>query len=263
MLPEDIQRLHSRYKVEGSGPISATEGTCFLRAIEEHRPTSFLELGTSSGLSTGLIANMLHDNGGERLVSVDVSARYYRDESLPTGFLVPELYQGDRVTVDLRSPLTSIGVAGWDETFEMGFVDGNHGHPWPVIDLLCLAPRLTGPRILFQHDLNLFRKQPISGGQPFPHGIGPKFLFDQFPDSHRHRYSANGGNLFSVSLDMPQEQLEAIAIEAFALPWTTLRRMGGHRLEAFRDVLRSNYSPAVLDAFDHHRERFALPAKAA
>ena len=83
-----------------------------LRTIEQHRPRAFVELGTSSGLSTGLLARMLHDNGGERLVSVDVSDRFYRDETRPTGFLVAEIYDGDRVTVELRSPMTSVDVAG-------------------------------------------------------------------------------------------------------------------------------------------------------
>ena len=224
-----------------------------LRAIEQHRPRAFVELGTSSGLSTGLLARMLHDNGGERLVSVDVSDRFYRDETRPTGFLVAELYDGDRVTVELRSPMTSVDVAGWDDTFEMGFVDGNHQHPWPLIDTLCLLPRMTGPRLLFHHDLNVHKKQRNANG------VGPKYLFDQFPESHRTRYAVNRGNLFSLSLDLPAEQVEEIAVEGFALPWTGLRwKQGRPYLEAFRSVLQQYYSPNLLDVFNDAAERFAI-----
>jgi len=255
MRSQDIRRLHRRFKVRGSGPIGPWEATYILAAIEEHRPRRFLEVGTSSGLSTGLIANMLHDNEGAHLVSVDASARFYRDDAKPSGFLVPNLYEGDRVDVELRSPRTSIDVASWDETFDMGFVDGHHGHPWPLIDLLCIRPRLGGSQILFQHDLNLYKKQRR------PVGIGPKYLFDQFPESHRTRYAANQGNLFSVSLDMPVEQVEAIAIEAFPLPWTTLRNMEAPLLQGLRDVLRAHYSPELLDVFETSREKFAVPTK--
>lgn len=227
-----------------------------LRAIEEHRPRAFIEVGTSSGLSTGLLALMLHDNGGERLVSVDVSDRFYRDDSMPTGFLVPRLYDGDRVSVELRSPVTSVDVAAWDDTFEMGFVDGSHQHPWPVIDTLCLLPRLAGPKVLFHHDLNVYKKQRNANG------VGPKYLFDQFPESHRTRYAANRGNLFSLSLDLPLDQVETIAAEAFSLPWTGLRwKRGRHFLESFRSVLRDHYSAGLLEAFDESADRFVVSEK--
>ena len=253
MRDEDIRRLHTKHKVEGSGPISASEGVCMLRAIEEHRPQSFIELGTSSGLSTGLLALMMADNGGQRLVSVDVSERFYRDDVLPTGFLVPELYSGTQVAVEVRTPMTSIDIAGWDESFDMGFVDGNHQHPWPLIDTLSLFPRLTGPKILFHHDLNVFKKQKNANG------VGPKFLFDQFPESHRIRHSANRGNLFSLRLDMPIEQVEDLAIEGFAMPWTGLRwKKGRPFLEGFRSVLRRHYSRGLQEAFDEAAEHFKI-----
>lgn len=224
-----------------------------LRVIQQERPRSFIELGTSSGLSTGLLALMLDANGGERVCSVDVNERYYKDESLPTGFLVPEVYTGDRVEVELRSPMTSIDVASWSETFDMGFVDGNHQHPWPLMDTLCLLPRLSGSKVLFHHDLNLFKKQRNA------HGVGPKYLFDQFPDSHRTRYTAHGGNLFSLRMDLPRDQVEAIAADAFALPWTGLRRpRGENHLQAFRTVLENNYSADLVSVFDESVERFKV-----
>jgi Methyltransferase domain len=257
MREEDLRRLHAEHRVKGSGPITASEAALMLRTIEEHRPESFIELGTSSGLSTGLLALMLHDNGGRRLVSVDVSERFYRDPSRPTGFLVPDLYACDRVSVELRSPMTSVDVAGWEDTFDMGFVDGNHQHPWPLIDTLCLLPRLTGPKLLFHHDLNVYKKQRHANG------VGPKYLFDQFPGSHRTRYAANQGNLFSLDLDLPPEQVEELAIEALQLPWTGLRwKKGRPYLAAFRAVLQRNYSSQLLEVFDACAERFKISAEA-
>jgi hypothetical protein len=255
MRPEEIKRIHAEHKVPGSGPITGPEAVCMLRAIEEHRPRAFIEIGTSSGLSTGLLALMLHDNGGERLVSVDVSDRFYRDDSRPSGFLVPDVYEGDHVSVELRSPMTSVEVPSWDETFEMGFVDGNHQHPWPLVDTLSLLPRLTGPRFLFHHDLNLYKRQPRA--------VGGKYLYDQFPDSHRTRYAAHRGNLFSLRLDLPDDQLEALAAEAFALPWTAGDwRRGEPVVGQFREVLRTHYSADLLAVFDECAERFSRRPRA-
>jgi hypothetical protein len=103
--------------------------------------------------------------------------------------------------------------------------------------------------------MNLYMKQQR------PVGIGPKYLYDQFPESHRTRYAANKGNLFSVSLDMPVEQVEAIAIEAFPLPWTARHHIDAPRLEAFRQVLQTHYSPELLRAFETSREKFVRPAR--
>ncbi len=252
MQADEIERLHAQHKVTGSGPIKASEAVCMLRAIEEHRPRSFIEVGTSSGLSTGLLARMLHDNGGERLVSVDVSQRFYHDESRASGFLVPEVYDGDRVAVDLRSPYTSIDVPSWDETFDMGFIDGGHAHPWPLVDTLCVLPRLTGSRILFHHDLTLYKRQPKA------RGVGPKYLYDQFPDTLRGRCDDGRGNLFWLKLDLPPERLEEAAIDAFALPWTASDWKGGEPVVGrFREVLRTHYSADLLAAFDTYAERFS------
>lgn len=255
MKPDDVARLHDQYVIRTAGPIAKSEGKVMLREIERHQPRSFIEVGTSSGLSTGLIAHMLHDNGGEHLVSVDLNDRYYRDDSKATGFLAEQIYTGDRVRVDLRSPATSEQVPSWDETFEMGFVDGSHQHPWPLLDTLFLRTRMTGPMFLFHHDLILYKTQPTAPG------VGPKYLFDQFPESHRTRYQARRGNLFSLDLTLETDRLEDAAIEAFWMPWTTLRRMGDEQHDLLRGLLSEHYSQRVVEAFDKSRALYARPPK--
>jgi hypothetical protein len=60
---------------------------------------------------------------------------------------------------------------------------------------------------------------------------------------------------------MPVEQVEAIAIEAFPLPWTARHHIDAPRLEAFRQVLQTHYSPELLRAFETSREKFVRPAR--
>jgi hypothetical protein len=108
---------------------------------------------------------------------------------------------------------------------------------------------MRGPKIVFEHDLDLYRKQATK-----VYGIGPKYLWDQVPDSHRQRAEANHGNLFRLSLDLPQDRIERVAIDGFYLPWSLRTAIQPARLEAFRDVLRSHYSAKVLAA-----EKFNAP----
>ena len=108
--------------------------------------------------------------------------------------------------------------------------------------------------MLFHHDLNVYKKQRNANG------VGPKYLFDQFPGSHRTSYAANRRQpLLPLDLDLPAEQIEEIAIEASHSPGPDCAGSSGHPyVEAFRGVLARHYSPALLDAFNETAERFAL-----
>ena len=255
MESAEIARIHKEHWRGGFGSVTADEMDFFQEIIRKHRPKSFIEVGTASGLSGGLIALLLAENGGERLVTIDHDNTFFGDETKENGFLLPLIYPEDgKVAVDRRPFTVATDIAQSGETFDMGFIDANHQHPWPLMDTLCLYPLMTGPKIVFEHDLDLYRKQTEK-----IYGIGPKYLYDQFPESHRHRFTANHGNLFTVSLDMPQEQMEQIARDAFALPWSLRTKLVFKRLDNFRRVLDRFYSPGLREAFEESRQKFNQP----
>lgn len=247
----EIQRVHEEFWRPGWGSVTPDEVLYFQELIERHRPESFIEIGTASGLSGGLIARLLDEHGGRRFVTIDHDNSFFGDPTQENGFQLPLIYPGGRVEVTRLPFTTAVDVPGRGETFEMAFVDANHQHPWPLMDTLCLYPVMTGPRIVLEHDLDLYRKQ---SGKIF--GIGPKYLYDQFPHTHRDRSTANNGNLFSLSLDLPVATLEQIAKDAFALPWSLRTALAPRRLEAFRAVLREHYDPSLLETFDECTEKF-------
>lgn len=249
----EIERIHAEYWRPGWGSVTPDELEFFQDRIAEHRPESFIEIGTASGLSGGMICRLLDENGGKRFVTVDYDNTFFGDPTQENGFQLPLVYPGGNVEVVRRPFTVSIDVPGSGETFDMGFVDANHQHPWPLIDTLCLYPVMTGPKLLFQHDLDLYRKQDVA------RGIGPKYLYDQFPDQYRDRSTANNGNLFTVSLDIPQSEMERIAIDAFALPWTLVSKIAPRRLPQLKQVLRDHYSPEVLEAFVEARKKYNFP----
>lgn len=166
---------------------------------------------------------------------------------------MPELLHFRDLIAERRAFTTSLDMGLGAETFDMAFVDANHQHPWPLIDTLCLNPVLGGSRILIHDDLDLYRHQPTG------RGIGPKVLFDQVPPERRVRYAANHGNVFSLSLAMPGDQLERLAKDAFAIPWTLTKRLDDESLAKFRSILDQHYTGEMREFFDRMCERYNHP----
>ena len=79
--------------------------------VARHRPRSYLEIGTASGLSAAVVAHMLEEHGGERLTTVDLLDHFYADPSKEAGFLLPTAYTGP-VTVERRTGWTAVDVVG-------------------------------------------------------------------------------------------------------------------------------------------------------
>ena len=249
----EIERIHKQHWRQGYGSVAYDEMDFFQQYIVKYRPKSFIEVGTASGLSGGLIALLMHENGGEKLVTIDHDNTFFGDTTKENGFLLPLIYPAGPVEIDRRTFTVAADVPGFGEEFDMGFVDANHQHPWPLLDTLCLYPVLRGPKVLFEHDLDLYRKQAKV------YGIGPKYLYDQFPESHRRRFEANNGNLFALSLDLPKAEIERIGAQALYLPWSLRTRIQPARLEKIRGVLQHHYSGDLVAVFDECVERFNRP----
>jgi hypothetical protein len=253
MHSSDIARIRDAHRQPGFGTMSVEDLVSIEDMIATHRPESFLEIGTASGLSAAIIAHMLEEHGGKSLMTVDVLQHFYADRTKEAGFVIPLAYPHGTVAVERRTGWTAADVVSSGRSFDMALVDGGHVHPWPLIDTLCVNVVLAGPRLVIQDDLTFFRRTPNG------RGVGPKFLFDQFPESHREVFTAGGGNLFALSLDLPQDHIERIALDAFALPWTLSRRIPDDVVDKFQAVLDEHYSPELSRAFAKHCTTFNKP----
>ena len=252
MTPADIQETFNRHWKPGWGSVSADEADFIQSLIVQHRPRSFLEIGMASGLSGGLIASFMEENGGERFLTIDHDNTFFGDKTKENGFLIGDIYLGSQVSVEKRPFTTALDLQSLGQAFDMAFIDANHQHPWPIIDTLCLYPSLTGPKIVIHHDLRLFRKQDLV------FGIGPKYLFDQFPDSHKKRSIANDGNIFFIDLSLGKDMIENIAADAFNLPWSLRTPMQSKYVDAFRGILLNYYSSYLSDVFDDCVKKFNM-----
>lgn len=227
----------------GYGAVDPAEADFIQSLIVQHTPKSFIEIGMASGMSTGFIARFMDEQGGGRLVSLDHDDTFFGDTNKSNGFLFPEIYKGDKVQAELVKFKTALDIHEIEGDFEMAFIDANHQQPWPAIDMMALYPRMTGPKIMIHHDLRLFMKQNTM------FGIGPKYLFDQFPESHRQRSGANDGNIFAVDLNLDQDQFERLLTDLFKLPWSVRTPISPAYVTKIETVLKRDYSPALHSHF--------------
>lgn len=244
MNSTEISSVFHKFWKPHWGSVSVDELEFIQDLVRMHKPKRFLEVGMASGLSTGFIARFLHENAGEEMTSIDYDDTFFGDPTKPNGFLVPEIFKENSPRLTLAKFKTSLDIDDLEKTFEMAFIDANHQHPWPLIDTLCLWPSLIGPKIVIHHDLRLFRKQDVM------FGIGPKFLFDQFPERMRYVSTARNGNIFALNLHMSRDALEDIAMDAMKLPWSLRTPLQDPIINAFCAILKKHYRPRLLSHFE-------------
>ncbi len=244
MKVDEIKAIFAEHWRPSLGSIAVDELEFVQDLIATHRPDHFLEVGMASGLSAGIIARFLEENGAVSLTSVDYDDTFFGDPSKPNGFLFDKIYTGAGLDTRLIKFKTSLDAGELQRRWQMAFIDANHQHPWPLIDTLAIWPYLDGSKIVIHHDLDLYMKQDVM------FGIGPKYLHDQFPHDRRTVSPANDGNIFCLDLDIDRETLEDIAIRAFKLPWSLRGPLQPSYIEKIGAMLERHYSPRLRAHFD-------------
>jgi predicted O-methyltransferase YrrM len=163
-----------------SGTIS-TEDAAFLDAvIEKIRPDQVHEIGVASGTSSALILSTMatYENTLPiKLQSYDLIAKCYFDPSRNVGDATREMVPDLLPYWKLRVGMTALDVhrgkaAGGRPLY---FIDANHIHPWPTLDLIALLPGLQPGDCVVLHDINL----PAKTGGKFP-DYGAQWLFEDW-----------------------------------------------------------------------------------
>lgn len=190
----------------------------FERAVAAGTPT-IVEIGTASGTSSAILCHALetaHSAGSigpdYRLISYDLRSRFHHDRSKPAGAAVQDMLEPSQLEhIEFRNPETSLTLHRHHaaDEIEFMFVDANHHHPWPCIDLLATLDLLRpGAEVAF-HDINL----PVI--HPQFQDWGAKHLFDDL-DVEKHADEASDPpNIGSIIIPEDKEglrqQLIAIA----------------------------------------------------
>ncbi len=240
----EIEALHAQHARADFGTTTPDELAYIQETIRTYKPRKILEIGTASGLTTGFLARFLEEVGGDSVTSIDSEDVFFGDHRKKVGYLASAIYDGQSVRTRIEAGKSSLDLAGLDGPWDLVFVDASHNHPWPTLDTLAVAPHLSGARIVIHHDLQLFRR--------FPRflGIGPRVLFNETPQTHRHAGAANGWNIFRIDLSMEPVLLEEIGLNALSMPWTARPPLSKREVSRFREALRDTYSPGFWAQFD-------------
>lgn len=248
-----ISDIWDRHWRQGYGSVNKAEAAFIRNSINRKRPKRFLEIGTASGLSGGLISRFLSETGAREFVTIDFSDKFWAEPDKATGFLLDKIHTGSTPAVIPVTNSTSLSLSELSSNglFDGAFIDANHQHPWPTLDTIATLPCLQAGAELLHHDLELYKKQPT------PVGIGPKYLFDQIDCDKRYVDLEDSPNIFLIRFSGFLPDYQKALADSLLLPWTTRRPIASELLDGFGDVLQRNWGSNIIKAFDLARTRYA------
>jgi len=162
--------------------------TCLVSILA---PKRVIEIGTLTGFSTAIIAAAIYHQHRTRdaitVETIDADTHCIIDKSRPIGFEIPALIPDLVATVRIHPGRESdfvreIAAPG---EFGLAFVDADHRHPWPLLDVLRLAPYLQPRGWIVLHDIQLGSHgqaeraagKSLEAGTPY----GAEWLFERWP----------------------------------------------------------------------------------
>lgn len=162
--------------------------TCLVSILA---PRRVVEIGTLTGFSTAIIAAAIYHQHGIRdqvtVETIDSHTHCSIDKTRPIGFeipeLIPDLVSTVRVHKGRESDVVREIAAG--EEFGLAFIDADHRHPWPLLDVLRLAPYIQSGGWIILHDIQLgtYGESERAAGRQHEAGTpyGAEWLFERWP----------------------------------------------------------------------------------
>ena len=156
-----------------------------LAMVTQQAPVTVVELGVAAGVSSAVLLYSLDTlpeiAGGRVLHSCDVQPSCYFDAERATGGATATMYPRPRAAWNLDTNTDARRLASKlpPASVDLTFIDANHFHPWPLLDLLHMTAVAKPGSWVILHDTNL----PIVN--PACQASGAKWLFDEWPFEKR------------------------------------------------------------------------------
>jgi predicted O-methyltransferase YrrM len=152
-----------------------------LEMVAAYTPANVIELGVAAGVSSAYLLYALDSladaDGGRQLLSCDILPTCYFDASHSTGEARQAIYPTPRArwVLDTNTDARRLSQTLAPASVDLLFIDANHYHPWPLLDLLHLAVAAKPQSWVVLHDINL----PTIAPQVTASGAA--WLFDSWP----------------------------------------------------------------------------------
>jgi len=220
---EFLQQVCAR-ATHSSGAIGASEFFFLTAMASILAPARTIEIGTSSGFSAALLAAALHRRNprskGTLVDTIDLHRNYAVDRTKPIGFEIPDLVPdlAGAVTVHTQRESDFVSELARPNELILVFIDADHQHPCPLLDLLRVTRYVQSGGWIVLHDIQL---GTIAATRPeqaatFTHGapFGAEWLFDCWPFA-----KISGGNIGAVQLPRDRRALLPSALALIARPF--------------------------------------------
>ena len=116
------------------------------------------------------------------------------------------MYPGHRAVWILDTSGSARRVGAAPLRYDLAFIDGDHRHPWPLLDLLHLAPVLAAGAWVALHDVALARILPSCASR------GAEWLFDLWP-GEKLAGTGDAENIGAVRLPVALAELLPMAVQ--------------------------------------------------
>lgn len=201
-----------------AGNISEFDQPLLIGLTKLLKPKKVVEIGVASGWSGCLFIEALSQNGlPAQYVGIDLSSKYYLDSSRDTGSAILEMFPDASIGYELLLGSHAIdNLKEIGDEIDLAFIDGDHRHPWAILDFLSLLPNLSPKSYVLIHDLNL---------STYPRheqtNRGPKYLFECWPFDKIHS-SQNLPMIGAVKMpELIDSQFLTLILNTTCTPWET------------------------------------------
>ena len=150
-----------------SGSIMPNDALFILSFMKMLRPKKVLEIGVSSGVSSAFMLKAAEHldlvSDSFHLDSIDLLDYVYAAPSEPVGWAVDSMAANLKPNFNLLTGVTTLDLAalrteGRVEQPDLVFLDAEHAHPWPMIDLALLCDTLPEGVWVLMHDIALMER---------------------------------------------------------------------------------------------------------
>lgn len=224
------------------GTIDASDYFFLTAFVSVLAPKRVVEIGTLTGFSAAIIAAALRSPPGgatPRWVdTIDLAVQCFIDPTRPTGFEIAESFPELASMIRLHVPHDSTVVRALAEPdeLELAFIDADHQHPLPLLDLLRLAPFVAGGGWIVLHDIQLgTRGRKAKGTDPtlrWGATMGAELLFEAWPFR-----KISGGNIGAVQLPNEKSALIPFALRLMSVPY----EIEGNSAKALHRALHQSF----------------------
>lgn len=210
----DLDHLYSERPDWVTGYISLQDARFLLSRALEAEADLFIEIGTASGISTAVLAQAVQSGS---LVSYDTAQFFYADATKLVGDAARMMLPREKLErLYFRNPAGAFDLRTdyGPDTIPFLFIDANHKHPWPTLDLLAALPCLKAGSEVVMHDIDLPNLNP-----DFP-TWGAKHLFDDLDLEKRRDEASDVPNIGSIVIPADKDALREQLVDiVHRHPW--------------------------------------------